>query len=42
MIRKILITTTFSIAAFGMSACNTIDGAQADAESVAEEVEEEL
>ena len=42
MIRKIFVATTFSIAALGLSACNTIDGAQADVESVAEEVGDEI
>ncbi len=42
MVRKIIATTTFAAAALSLSACNTIDGIEEDAESVVEEVDEEI
>ncbi|MEE4537989.1 MAG: hypothetical protein V2J51_05810 [Erythrobacter sp.] len=42
MIRRIATTAAICVLAIGAAACNTIDGAGEDIESVAEEVDEEI
>ena len=42
MVRKLILTFGISVLSLGAAACNTIDGAGEDIESVANEVDEEL
>ncbi len=41
MIRKMLIAASIGVIALGTTACNTVRGAAADVESVANKVDEE-
>ncbi|WP_277348096.1 hypothetical protein [Pseudopontixanthobacter vadosimaris] len=42
MVRKLILTFGISVLSLGAAACNTVDGAGEDIESVANEVDEEI